>query len=126
MPRVFILSSHGLFGQGVHSLLKQSSDIDIVGWEEDACMAVKKIRALRPAVVITGCAEPHCDLPHEVSQLLDEELEIKLICIDLNSNSMFIYHKEEKTVKEVGDFMREMGQSTNAVQDTFGGGLRCK
>jgi DNA-binding NarL/FixJ family response regulator len=126
MHRVFILCDHGLFGQGVHSLLRQSPEIEIVGWEEDPRKAVEQIRALRPAIVVAGCGDTHVGLDREVTHLLDGELGIHLICLDLQSNSMFIYRKEEKTVKEVGDLIQEIASFSKVRNDIFGGGLRCK
>jgi DNA-binding NarL/FixJ family response regulator len=70
MRRIFILSSHPLFGQGVESLLRQEAGLIIVGQETDADKALERIKEIRPDVVILDCAEPECDPTLAVMRIL--------------------------------------------------------
>jgi len=109
MRRVFILSNHPLFGQGVESLLRQEARLEIVGQETDVDKAVERIKELQPNVVILDCAEPACDPTLAVMRILREGLETKVIGLNLQDNTMYIYHGEQRVVKEVKDLMEAIG-----------------
>jgi len=109
MRRVFILSSHPLFGQGVESLLRQEARLEIVGQETDVDKALERIKELQPNVVILDCAEPRCDPMLAVMRILKEGLETKVIGLNLQDNTMYIYRGEQRVVKEVKDLMEAIG-----------------
>jgi DNA-binding NarL/FixJ family response regulator len=66
MKRIFILSSYPLFGQGVESLLRQETGLEIVGRETDVDKAMERIKELRPdGVIIDSCDMSTDRLPTE-------------------------------------------------------------
>jgi chemotaxis response regulator CheB len=79
MKRIFMLSSHPLLGQGVESLLRRETGLEIVGREMDVDKAVERIKELRPDAVILDCAEPKCDPTPAVIRILGEGLGTKVI-----------------------------------------------
>ena len=105
MKRVFILSSHPLFSQGVENLLRRESGLEIVGRETDVDKAVERIKELQPDVVILDCAEPRCDPTLAVMRILREGLETKVIGLNLQDNTMYIYRGEQRVVQEVKDLI---------------------
>jgi DNA-binding NarL/FixJ family response regulator len=105
MRRVFILSCHPLFGQGVESLLRQEARLEIVGQETDVEQAVERIKEIRPDVVILDCAEPARDPTPVVMHLLREGLGSKVIGLNLHDNTLYIYPGEQRLVKEVKDLV---------------------
>jgi DNA-binding NarL/FixJ family response regulator len=105
MKRVFILSSHPLFGQGVENLLRREEGLDIVGQETDADKALERIKEIRPDVVILDCAEPGCDPTLAVMRILREGVQTKVIGLNLQDNTMYIYRGEQRVVKEVKDLI---------------------
>ena len=105
MKRVFILSSHSLFSQGVENLLRQEAGLDIVGREADTDKALECIKEIRPDVVILECAEPRCEPTLAVMRILREGLETKVIGLNLQDNTMCIYRGEQRVVKEVEDLI---------------------
>jgi DNA-binding NarL/FixJ family response regulator len=111
MKRVFILSSHPLFSQGVESLLRQEAGLDIVGREADADKALERIKEIQPDVVILECAEPTCDPTLAVMRILREGVEIKVIGLNLQDNTMCIYRGEQRVVKDVKDLVEAIEPS---------------
>ena len=95
MKRVFILSSHPLFGRGVESLLCRETGLEIVGWDTDVDKAVERIRELQPDVVILDSGDP----APEVLGILREGLATKVIGLNLQDNTMCIYRGEQRVVK---------------------------
>ena len=105
IKRVFILSSHPLFGQGVESLLRREAGLEIVGRETDVDKAVERIKELQPDVVILDSADPACDPTPAVMRILKEGLGTKVIGLNLQDNTLCIYRGEQRVVKEVKDLM---------------------
>jgi chemotaxis response regulator CheB len=105
MKRVFILSSHPLFGQGVESLLRREARLEIIGQETDVDKAVERIKELQPNVVILDCAEPTCDPTPVMMHLLKEGLDTKVIGLNLQDNTLYIYRGEQRRVKDVQDLI---------------------
>jgi DNA-binding NarL/FixJ family response regulator len=101
MKRVFLLSSHPLFGQGVESLLRQETGLDIVGRETDVEKAIERIKELRPDVVIVDCAEPACDAMSVLMRIWREGLETKVLGLNLQDNTLCVYRGEQRVVKEM-------------------------
>jgi chemotaxis response regulator CheB len=105
MRRVFILSFHPLFGQGVESLLRREARLEIVGQETDADKALERLKEIRPDVVILDCAETACDPTPAVMRILREGLGTKVIGLNLQDNTLYIYRGEQRLVKEVKDLI---------------------
>ena len=111
MRRVFILSSHPLFSQGVENLLRQESRLEIVGREADVDKAVERIKELQPDVVILDGGDPARDPTLAVMRILREGLGAKVIGLNLQDNKMFIYRGEQRVVKEVKDLVEAIESS---------------
>jgi DNA-binding NarL/FixJ family response regulator len=111
MKRVFILSSHPLFGRGVESLLCRETGLEIVGWETDVDNAIRRIRELQPDVVILDNADPACDPTPAVMRILREGVGTKVIGLNLQDNTMCIYRGEQRVVKEVTDLVEAIEPS---------------
>ena len=116
MKRVFMLSSHSLFGQGVESLLCQEAGLEIVGRETDADKAIGRIKELRPDVVIVDSGDPTCDPAPVVMRILREG-GIKIIGLDLQDNTLCIYRGEQRVVKCIEDLVEAIEQPDVAGAD---------
>jgi len=114
IKRVFILSSHPLFGQGVESLLRRETGVDIAGRETDVDTAIERIKELRPDVVILDSADPACDPTPAVMRILKEGLGTKVIGLNLQDNTLCIYRGEQRVVKSIEDLVQAIEQSTLA------------
>ena len=105
MKRIFMVSGHPLFSQGVEMLLRQEQDLAIVGRETDADKAIERIKELRPDVIILEHALPECDPMPIVMRLLIERLNAKIIGLNLQANSIYIYREEQRMVRGVADLV---------------------
>ena len=105
MKRVFMFSSHPLFGQGVESLLREEAGLEIVGRETDVDKAVERIRELRPDVVVMDSGDPAGDPTPAVMRILREGLGTKLVGLNLKDNTMCIYRGEQRAVKSIEDLV---------------------
>jgi DNA-binding NarL/FixJ family response regulator len=105
MRRVFILSSHALFSQGVESLLRQQPGLEIVGRETDVDQAIERIQELRPDVVIYDNNEPEVDFRPVVMRILREGLGTKVIGLNLHDNTICIYRGEQRVIKGLQDLV---------------------
>ena len=105
MKRIFMVSGHPLFSQGVEILLRQEKDLTIVGRETDADKAIERIKELRPDVIILEHALPEYDPMPIVMRLLIERLNAKIIGLNLQANSIYIYREEQRMVRGVADLV---------------------
>jgi len=104
MKRIFMLSSHPLFSQGVESLLRQETGLEIVGRETNVDKASERIKELRPDVVILDSADL-CDPMPVVMRILREGVGTKVIGLNLKDNTMHVYRGEQRVVKQVEDLV---------------------
>jgi DNA-binding NarL/FixJ family response regulator len=111
MKRIFMLSTHPLFSQGVESLLRQETGLEVVGRETDVDKAVERIRELQPDVVIVDSADPTCDPTLAVMRILREGVGTKVIGLNLQDNTVCIYRGEQRVVKEVKDLVEAIEHS---------------
>ncbi len=115
MKRVLILSSHPLFSQGVASLLGQEAGIELLGQESDVDRALEQIRTLHPDVIIVDVGNTHCDESPVVLRILRENYTAKVIGLNLNDNTICVYHEEQRPVRGVEDLMHAI-ESDDAAQ----------
>lgn len=120
MKRVFFLSSQSLFGQGLESLLRREEGVDIVGREADIDLAIERIKALRPDVVIVDCTDPSCGPTSAVARLLKEGMGTRVVGVNLGNNSLCIYHGEERLVTDVGDLVKAIENNPFAQSRVHG------
>ena len=105
MKRVFILSSHPLFGKGIESLLQWEDGLTIVGHEINPDRAMEQIKALQPDVVIVDCDDAEADQALTIMRLFRQGARPCVIGLNLSDNTISIYHGEQRSVQDVGDFI---------------------
>jgi DNA-binding NarL/FixJ family response regulator len=105
MKRIFMLSSHPLFSQGVESLLRRETGLEIVGREADADKALERIKELRPDVVVLDSADLRDPMP-VVMRIFREGVGAKVISLNLKDNVMHVYRGEQRVVKQVEDLVK--------------------
>ncbi len=105
MKRVFILSSHPLFGRGLENLLRWEEGLEIVGHVADPEQALAQIKTLRPDAVILDSSDPALDRSLVVMRIFREGLRPCVIGLDLRNNTLAIYRGEERIVESVRDLV---------------------
>ena len=103
--RVFILSSQSLFDLGVENLLRQETELEVVGREADMDQALVQIKALVPDVVIVNSADASCNPTPAVLRLMNE-VGARIIKLNLQDNTICMYREEQRMIEEVGDLAK--------------------
>ncbi len=103
--RIFILSDHPLFGQGIESLIGQQTGLQTVGRASDIQQAMPQIQELRPDIVILDSSNWPSGPAPVALPILAQELGTRVIALNLDDNSMSIYRGERRIVKEVKDLL---------------------
>lgn len=114
MKRVVMLLSHPLFGQGVESLLRRETGLEIVGRETDANKVMERIKDLHPDVVILDGADPPCERVPLMMRILTEVVGTKVVTLNLKNNTMCVYRGEQRVVKQVQDLVEAIEQPVAA------------
>jgi DNA-binding NarL/FixJ family response regulator len=114
MKRIFMLSNHPVFGEGVEILLRQQAEVEFVGRESNPDLAIERIKELRPDVVIVdhGCSGG--DAGMMVMRILREHTQTKVIGLDLKENTFCIYQEEQRVVRGVDDLRNALGIEDNS------------
>lgn len=105
MKRVFIFSSHPLFGRCIETLLRKQGGLEIVGHEKELSRAIEQIRALQPDVVIVDSDEPEASRGTIMMRVMKEGLRTRVVALGLADNKILICHGEQRTVEEIDDFV---------------------
>jgi len=105
MKRVFIFSNPSLFGQGLEGLLCRESELDVLGWETDLEKAIRRVKEIRPGVVILAGEEARTDSTAAVMQILKESRGTLVVEVDLESRILHVYGEGHRLVREVEALM---------------------
>ncbi len=105
MKRVFIFSSHPLFGRCIETLLRKESALELVGHEKELGRAIDQIRALQPDVVIVDSDEPEASRGMIMMRVMKEGLRTRVVAVGLADNKILICQGEQRTVEELDDFI---------------------
>lgn len=99
--RVFLLGSQSIFGNGIKNLLSREPYLEIVGYEDASEKAIEHIKELVPdAVIIVGNGSPEI-----VLNILHGSVDVKVIHLNLENNTICIYHGEQRKVKGIQDLL---------------------
>ena len=119
MKRIFMFSNHPLFCQGVEALLHQEIDIEFVGRASDVEQAVASIQLYQPDIVIVDHESGGGTQSPLLLRILNEGLSTKIIGLNLQTNTMCIYHGEQRLARNVQDLLRAIG--CNSSESKAGG-----
>ena len=108
--RVLILSDQSLFRLGVENLLRRETALEVVGCETDIDQALACMKELVPDVVLVNDADPSYDSTSVVMRLLEEGAGTKIIRLNLQNNTIYIYRGEQRVIKEVKDLVEAIKQ----------------
>ena len=105
MTRVFIFCQNALFGEGVANVLRQDARFQIVGSETNEVEGIHQIHALQPDVVIIDGDDPAGDLGPALASILRQSTQASVIGLNLEFNTMCMYHGERRAILRVQDLM---------------------
>lgn len=105
MQRIFIISPHPVFSQGVETLLSQEIAFQVVGKDADVERGIEAIKVLRPDVVIVDYEISDCNQKSVIARLLEEKIRLCVIGLNLYSNKLSIYRTDECVVNQFSDLV---------------------
>lgn len=115
MKRVFMLSNQLMFSRGVENLLSGRANVELVGHENDAARAVKRIQELRPDVIILDSKDPASASSRVVASILKEAPGAKVIALNLADDKIRVYHGEQRAANSVDDLLEVIDQSESTA-----------
>jgi DNA-binding NarL/FixJ family response regulator len=108
--RIFVISGHLMFSQGLESLLRQEAGLDIVGQETDFSRAIERIKELLPDVIILDSD----DAAPKVASILGASSGVKVISLSLQDNNLYVYQAKQRVTKSVVDLLEVIGEDLPA------------
>ena len=118
MKRIFIVSSHPMFGRGVETLLRKQPGIELVGRDTDVKRAVESIKALRPDVTILDYEATSSDWEYFITSILRERIGCRVIGLNLENNTIFVHRTNKCVVQDVSDLMNVIEDDSSAANRT--------
>jgi DNA-binding NarL/FixJ family response regulator len=114
--RIFVISDHLMFGQGLESLLRQEAELDIIGQETDFSQAIERIKELQPDVVILDSD----DAAPKVASILGASSGVKIISLSLQDNNLYVYQARQRVTKDVIDLLEAIEEDLPASKRATG------
>jgi TorA maturation chaperone TorD len=110
MKHIFMLSSQLMFSRGMENLLGGQANVEIVGHESDAALALKRIHELQPDVVILDSKDLASASSRVVASILREAPGAKVISLNLTNDQIRVYRGEQRTARCVDDLLEVIEQ----------------
>jgi DNA-binding NarL/FixJ family response regulator len=122
MKRIFMLSSHALFCEGIESLLRSDSELEFIGQDADVKNGIKRINELQPDVVILDDGSPIDNTP--LVTLTLQQLLGRLV-IGLNLRENVLYAHGERRVLTGPDDLRQAITNPSRGKRLIAPGTEC-
>ncbi len=106
--RVFILTEHPLFAEGVETLLQEQPGLEVVGIGEVSPQTFARIQEMAPDVVVVGASgDEQESLVARVFQALPG---LKVVALNLDDNRIYIHYRQMKVGRQVEDLVEAIRQ----------------
>jgi DNA-binding NarL/FixJ family response regulator len=90
VTRILLADDHQIVREGLHSLLDQNEDMEVVGEAKDGRDAVEMAKQLSPDVVIMDVGMPHLNGIEATRQILHREPGAKIVALSMHSDRRFM------------------------------------
>lgn len=104
--RIYIVSTHLMFGHGLESLLRKESDLEIIGQEMEIGQAVEAIKKLEPDVVILDTEGLPYGSVRELMAILKAASIVRVIALNLHNNMLSAYKAKRQIAKGIEDIIQ--------------------
>jgi DNA-binding NarL/FixJ family response regulator len=103
--RTYIVYHHGLFAQGVRSVLREHRGVKIVGMESDVAKALDAVQVLQPEVVIVEeCTGKH--QPMRLGAFLHGATGGRVVTLSLDHDSATVYQRNCIVATDPADLVK--------------------
>jgi len=108
MTGIYIISKHPMFGEGIEEMLRCRGGVEILGFERNLPKAVDQIVDLHPDIVVYDCNTDQDEIDAAVMQILKKGVRVKIIGLDIQSNTFYVYKREQHEVQQLEDLLQEI------------------
>jgi len=108
MPSIYIISRHPIFGEGIEEMLRRREGVEILGVEREISKAIDQIVELQPEIVLIDCNDDQEEISTAMMQILRKGVKAKIIGLDIQSNSFYVYKREQHEVQRLDDLIQEI------------------
>jgi len=103
--RTYIVYHHGLFAQGVRSVLETRRAVQIVGMESDVAKALKAVESLKPEVIIVEeCTGSH--QPMRLGAFLHSAVGGRVVTLSLDHDFATVYQRNRLAANDPADLVK--------------------
>lgn len=88
--RILLADDHAIVRQGLHSLLEEQPDMEVVGEAEDGRVAFNLVRELVPDIVIMDITMPNLNGIEATCEIVSEFPKAKVIALSIHSHKRFV------------------------------------
>ncbi|MDW8069055.1 MAG: DUF166 family protein [Anaerolineae bacterium] len=106
--RVFILTEHSLFAEGVETLLQEEPGLEVVGRGDVSPETFARIQETVPDVVVVGA--PGDEQEAVVAQIFQALPGLKVVALNLDDNRIHIHYRQTKVGRQVEDLVEAIRQ----------------
>lgn len=96
--KTLIVDDHPMILYGLHSLLDEASDIEIVGEAVNGYLAIKRASELDPDVIIMDLAMPDMNGFEATHQILQRSPKMKVVALSMHSDSWNVKRAVEESM----------------------------
>lgn len=129
--RVLIADDHALFRQGIHALLRDHPDLQVVGEASSGAEALEKSRQLQPHVVLIDAELPSTDGMQATRQIKAEIQDIRVIILSVKDDCPELVYSAIKAgalgfvtkTSEIGDLISAIRSVANGQASIATGSL---
>jgi DNA-binding NarL/FixJ family response regulator len=87
---LFIVEDHQLFREGLKSMLKSRDDVEIVGEAEDGLEAVKRIRKVKPDLVLLDLSMPKMGGISVMKEIKRELPDTRILALTIHESDQYV------------------------------------
>lgn len=88
--RILLADDHAIVRQGLHSLLENEADMEVVGEAKDGRKALNLVRELAPDIVIMDITMPNLNGVEATREIVSEFPKVKVIALSIHSHKRFV------------------------------------
>ena len=87
---ILLVDDHPLFRKGLHLLLKEEADMQVIGEAGDGQAAIERVRELSPDVVVMDISMPNFNGIEATRQIVAESPGTKVVALSIHSGKRFV------------------------------------
>ena len=89
--RVLIVDDHAVVRQGLRHILQEQKDVEVMGEAEDGLGALKKIRDLRPDIVLLDIAMPRLNGLEAVRLIKEKFPRTQIVILSMYKKEAYVH-----------------------------------